>query len=232
VSAALTVERQFRLAWPRWQPPPGGGIIALVAQSDATLGWADALLARDSAGLYVWASRGAEPERRALEILELPEVRAATLVPDGADARQVGLGLEFATWLARERAGVGFLERPSGACLTSWSKPTPPPGTVRVPHLVTVRHATEVADAVVWELATSMAARRWLGCPLAIQHSVEAHLDGLLRLRAAARARRLPPTAAAARLSCLLGERDLSIELVYQRFDLFRVLLGGRPRVR
>lgn len=126
------------------------------------------------------------------------------------------------------RAGA---TEPRTACLTSWSPPSPPPGTVRVPHLLSIRHGGHITDSVVWEVLTPSAARRWLGCELrACDLSfVESHLHQLVRLRVGARSGDLPPTAAAARLLSWLGpDRDLPISLVYQRADLFRALLAAR----
>lgn len=213
----------FDLTWPRWQPPPGDGLVAIVAQRGAaTLGWADALLARDDTGLYVWASHDGERERHALAVRELPAVRAVALASGGTDPRQVSLALAVAAWL-RDRPGA--YREPGESRLTSCSAPTPPPGAVRIPHLVSVRRSGRVTDTVVWELAPAAAAHWWFDPSESSQQFVEEHLDGLLRLRAAARTGRLPATAAACRLSNLLTDRDLSSELVYQRLDLLRLLL-------
>lgn len=219
----------FDLTWPRWQPPPGDGLVAVVAQGGAaTLDWADALLARDDTGLYVWASHRGNRERHALTIRELPAVRAVALASGGTDPRQVSLALAVASWL-RDRPGAyreSSAYRESGASrVTSCVPPAPPPAAVRIPHLVSVRRSGRLTDTVVWELAPAAAAHSWFDPSESSQQFVEAHLDGLLRLRAAARTGRLPATAAACRLSHLLNDRDLSSELVYQRLDLLRLLL-------
>jgi hypothetical protein len=98
---------------------------------------------------------------------------------------------------------------------------------VRVPHLVSIRLAGAVVDVVLWELMSAAYVPVWLGGPLPEQGFFEARLGGLLRLRAAARAGRLPVTAAGMRLTRLLCGRGLSIRLVYQRPGLFRALLAG-----
>lgn len=213
----------FDLAWPRWQPPPGDGLVAIVDQGGAsTLGWADALLARDGTGLYVWASHDGERERHALAVRELPAVRAVAFASGGTDPRQVSLALAVASWLRDRRGEYGEAGEPR---LTSCSPPEVPHGAVRIPHLVSVRRSGRVVDSVVWELAPSTAAHWWFDHSASSQQFVEGHLEGLLRLRGAARTGRLPATVAACRLANLLTDRDLSSELVYQRLDLFRLLL-------
>lgn len=216
--ATGTVGHPLRLAWPPWKPPPGNGVVAAVAETETGTGWADALLARVDHLRYVWVA-AASPEQSGLEVLNHPGVLAATLAPEGADPRHTGLSLEVSHRLrARRGAGAG-----KGGCLTSWSPPTPPPGAVRAPHLVTVWHGTVATDSVVWEVIA--AARRWPGL-LPDLSFVEANLHQLTSLRTAARTGNLPPTAAAVRLLSLLGpDRELPIELVYERPDLFRVLL-------
>jgi hypothetical protein len=251
---AMRAEPHFHLAWPPWQPPGVDGLAAIVAPGASTA-WADGLLARTDDGLVVWAATGAEPEAQAVARLQYPGVRAVTLAPARSDPRRVRLGLDLAVHLATVRhngagepapperpppaaggtavgsAGAGTPRAAAGvACLTSWAPPTPPPGVVRIPHLVTIHRDGVVTDTVVWELATVAVAQHWLGGPLPDQAFVEAHLDTLLWLRGAARRGQLPATAVAAGLADLLRGRDLSIRLVYEHPALFRTLLGGRPR--
>lgn len=217
-----TPERHYyRLAWPPWQPPGADGLAAIVA-TGASTAWADGLLARDANGLVVWAATGAEPEAQGLARLRHPGVRAITFAPAKGDPRRVRLGLELAMHLASSRHnGTGE------ACLTSWAKPLPPPGVLRIPHMISIQRDGMVVDRVVWELATPATVQRWLGGPLPDLSLFEAHLDTLLRLRAAARRAQLPATAVALGLAELLRDRDLSIRLVYEQAATFRALLAG-----
>lgn len=223
-----TADPHFHLAWPPWQPPGVDGLAAIVAPGAST-GWADGLLARDHDGLVVWAATGAEPEAQGLARLQYPGVRAVTLAPAKGDPRRVRLGLELAVRLATARHHDGLTNQRTGvaACLTSWSAPAPPPGVVRIPHLITVQRDGTVSDLVVWELAPLATAQLWLSGPLPDQALFEAHLDTLLRLRGAARRGQLPATAVAAGLGELLRDRDLTIRLVYEHAALFRTLLAG-----
>lgn len=213
----------FPLAWPPWQPPGVDGLAAFVAPTAST-GWADGLLARDPERLVVWAATGLEPETQALARLQYPGVRAVTLVPARSDPRWVRLALEYAVHLSTSRENGTA----ASACLTSWSPPMAPAGVVRIPHLVTVRRDDAVTDTVVWELAPIAVAQHWLGGPLPDQAFFENHLDALLRLRAAARRGQLPARAAAAGLTELLSDQELSIRLVYEHAARFRSLLNGR----
>lgn len=212
--------RCYRLAWPPWQPPGANGLAAIVA-TGASTAWADGLLARDADGLVVWAATGTEPEAQGLARLQYPGVRAITFAPAKGDPRRVRLGLELAIHLAAGRNGAGR------ACLTSWSPPAPPPGVVRIPHLISIQRDGAVVDRVVWELATLATAERWLGTPLPDLPFFEAHLDTLLRLRGAARRAQLAATAVALGLADLLRDRDLSIKLVYEHAAMFRTLLAS-----
>jgi hypothetical protein len=218
------VQRPLRLVLPPWQPPRADGVVAVVVEEHLTRGWAQSLLARRDDRLYVWSAAEAGIEVRARDILGYPGVVAASMAPAGADPRRLGLAVEVACRLAAERRShaAGAAE----ACLTSWLPPQPLVGTVRVPHLVTVWHGGLATDSVVWEVLDLEAARRWLGS--ADAGFVEANLDALVRLHAAVRTGRLPPTTAAARLRILLGPgRDLQTSLVFQRPELFRALLAG-----
>lgn len=223
VSAPTVQQTEFRWVFPRWQPPPGNGLVAIVSRAETTRGWVDSLLALDGDLRYVWTGLGGEPERRALEILEGFNGVAA-IAAAGADARQVSLALEVAGWLSRRRAaGDGPLVR---HCMTSWPAPTPPPGAVRVPHLVSVRHGAAVSDTVVWELLDVASARHWLDLPPDWQF-FESHLRRLLWLRAAVRTRRLPATPLARRVFELthMSGTELSIEVVYRNANLFSTLV-------
>lgn len=223
-------EGQFRLAWPRWQPPPDDGVVAMVREPCSTRGWVDALLAREPGLRYVWTSTENDCGVSGLDITSVPGVLAVTMAPAGADTRHLALALEAAYRLATKRwAGA---HQPSRACLTSWAPPPPhlSPGMVRVPHLVTVCHGHGLAtDSVVWEVLSPEDARRWLGGPLpdCDRRFVEEELDELVRLRGAVRRGELPATAAAARLLSLMPrDGDLPVELVYQRPDIFRALMS------
>lgn len=222
VSAQTAQQTEFRWAFPRWQPPPGNGLVAIVSRAETTRGWVDSLLALDGDRQYVWTGLGGEPERRALEILERFK-GVATISAAGADVRQVSLALEVAGWLSRQRAG----DRPRVRhCMTSWPAPSPPPGAVRVPHLVSVRHGAAVSDAVVWELLDAASARELLDLPPDWQF-FESHLRRLLWLRAAMRTGRLPATPLARRVLELtrMSSTELSIEVVYRNADLFSTLV-------
>jgi hypothetical protein len=219
-------DRPFRLSWPSWRPPPGDGVVAVVAGPEVECRWADALLARVGGRPLVWtASRGAL-EALGVLVAARPGVVAATLSPVGLDQRYVALTLDVARRLAAYQPDAGV-----DLCLTSWRVPDVPVGMVRVPHLVTVRPGGgHVEDAVVWQIASPEAVRRWAGRQVddGDLEFVEANLDAVLRLRRAARDRSLPPTAAAARLLSLLPDGgELSIGLVYHRLGLIRVLLSA-----
>lgn len=221
-----SADPHFQLAWPPWQPPGVDGLAAIVAPHAST-GWADGLLARDHDGLVVWAATGAEPEAQGLARLHYPGVRAVTLAPAKSDPRRVRLGLELALRLAtaRHQDGLTNHRTGAGACLTSWSRPVPPPGVVRIPHMITIQRDGTVSDTVVWELATLATTQLWLGGPLPDHTLFETHLDTLLRLRGAARRGQLPAAAVAAGLGGLLRDRDLTIRLVYEHAAMFRALL-------
>jgi hypothetical protein len=212
--------RRFHLTWPPWQPPGADGLAAIVAPGALTA-WADGLLARTGDGLVVWAATGAEPEAEALARLRYPGVRALTLTPAKSDPRRVRLALELAVDLTAARH--------NGACLTSWAPPGPPPGVVRIPHLVTIQRDGVITDTVVWELAPLAVAQHWLGGPLPDQAFFESRLEALLRLRGAARRGQLPATAVAAGLTELIPDRDLSIRVVYEHAATFKALLLGQP---
>lgn len=181
-------------------------------------------MARDAGVQYVWTGVDDEPEGHAWEVTQRFGVAVATLAVGRADPRQVHLALQVAGWLSLHRTGGG----PAQSCLTCWSAPNPLSGTVRIPHLVSVRHGVRVRDAVVWELSARTSAREHVDVPDDLGF-FESHLETLLELRAAARERRLPATPASWRLLDLLDAHgaDLSIELVYRNADLFRLLLGS-----
>lgn len=214
--------RVFPLAWPRWQPPPQDGV-AVIVSPDASITWADGLLAREERRMVVWAaSIAGDTEHQGLTLLGQRGVMAAAVSTARTDPRRVGLALEVAIDLATRR-----VDGPAaGACLTSWSMPVPPDGAVRIPHLVTIGHGGGTTDAVVWELAPAALAQAWLGGTLPDLPYFEARLDMLLRLRGAARRGQLPGTAVSAGLAELLPDRDLSIRQVYAHPDLFRTVLG------
>jgi hypothetical protein len=131
--------------------------------------------------------------------------------------------------LALELAVDLTAARHNGACLTSWAPPGPPPGVVRIPHLVTIQRDGVITDTVVWELAPLAVAQHWLGGPLPDQAFFESRLEALLRLRGAARRGQLPATAVAAGLTELIPDRDLSIRVVYEHAATFKALLLGQP---
>ncbi len=230
--ATKPADRCFIAVWPDWRRPPAAdGLIAVLAATVPT-SWADEVLARDDRGNVVWAATGFQGERYGRATCERPGVHAVSLAAAGEQPARVAVALHLASHLGRVRCGGLTPARPY---LTSPGQPATPDDLVRIPHLVTVRAAetTSTSDEVVWERTTRAAARQWLGGPLPDQAFVEAHLPDLLALRAAARAGQLPPTAAGQRLAALLHGRPLplSIQLVYRRLDLFRVLLAsdGEP---
>ena len=209
-----------------WDELPGPGLVALLDRTAAAVGWADRVLARDGARSLVWAATGARPCGQAMAMVGLPGVRAVVLAPCAGDGPAVRLGLRWAVRLAAVRADGRGPRR----CVTSAVRPVPPPGVVRIPHLLAVRAHTCPVEAVVWELMPADQAPVWLGGPLPAlpqRRWFETRLEQLLGLRAAARAGGLPPTAAGDRLAGLLAGRELSIRLVYRRPLLFRALLAG-----
>lgn len=222
----VDIERCFDLALPPWQPPAVDGLVALV-DPDASTVWADRLLVRHEDGFVVWRATGADPAGQALAVARLPEVSVVVLLVGGQDARRAALAME----VGRHVRAVRVTSAGHKWCVTSPVRPEPSGGAVRVPHLVSVRHRGVVTDTVVWEVIDREQAELWLAGPLPDPRLVEENLAGLLGLRAAVRARRFPMTAAGARLERLLGGRDLSIRLVYQRPGLFHVLLSGSEAV-
>jgi hypothetical protein len=200
----------------------------MLSRSDVVCGWADALLARVGPRLVVWTGARGDLVARGLEVVEQFGVVAAVLSPAGADARHVGVALEFGCRLVdgydTDRGGPG-------GCLTSWAAPEVPAGMVRVPHLVSVcGDDGRIGDSVVWQVTSPPELHRWVGrrVDLIDLRFVEANVHALARLRGAVREGRLPATAAAARLLRLLPDGDgLSIRLVYQRSGLFRALLAS-----
>lgn len=219
-----------RPAWgfPPWQPPPGNGLVAVVPVTEATRGWVENLLAVEKGKQVVWAGLGDRPEARALELVDQFTVPAATLVGAGIDARQAWAALQVAVRLSHQPTICGGAVR---CCLTSWAAPTSPAGTVRVPHLLSISRGTTTVDAVVWELADIATARELTGLPPDWEF-FDCHVSALLDVRAALRARRLPATPLARRVSELtwvIGE-ELSIELVYREAGLFRLLLEAWDR--
>jgi hypothetical protein len=224
----MSMHRQtlFALKRPDWRPPPPGDGLAASLTPDAVTAWADYILCADH-GFTVWDAVGAAAERCGIRALRRCGVRAVTLMPASADARYADLGLRFAAHLTAQRAHW-FGTRPS---LTSWDWPTPPRGWLRVPHLLSITNpgrSTDVLDTVIWELIDEAAATEWIGGPLPDLPFFEAHLAGLVALRAAARTGQLPATHAGQRLQALLRDQELSTRLVYRQPDLFRVLLAQR----
>lgn len=216
-------DRQFPFEWPAWQPPAEDDGLAAIVGPGAPTGWADGLLARDGHARLVWAATGSELETAGLALLRRPGVRAVTMTRARSCPRRLKLALELAAHLADTRDGQ--------AALTSFPRPAQPPGAVRIPHLLSVGFNGGTTDAVVWEVASVELARQWLGGQFPDQAFFEAHLDALLRLRAAARQGRIPT--AAAPLTDLLHEQVLSIRLVYQHADRFQeVLRSGGDRLR
>lgn len=225
ITSTRLIDQPLRLALPPWEPPRANGVVAQVALEHLTRGWAELLLARRGGWLYVWTAAETGMEARALDILRRPGVVAATVAAADTDVRHLALALTVAGRLASERRSTG-VEAAAGRCVTSWSKPCAPPGTVRVPHLVTVWHGTRATDSVVWEVLGPDAAARWLGT--SDLSFVETHLDALVRLHERVRTQRLPATTAAMRLLALLGPaRDLRTQFVLERPELFRALLAG-----
>ena len=208
-----------------WDELPGPGLVALL-EGTASGGWVDRVLARHGARSLVWAATGARPCGQAMATVGLPGVRAVVLAPSAGNGPAVRLALRWAVGLGRVRAGGRGPRR----LVTSPVPPVPPPGVVRIPHLLTVPADSGPLDRVVWELMPAGRTTAWLGGPLpdpAQRRWFEARLGQLLALRAAARAGGLPPTAAGDRLARLLTGRQISIRLVYRRPTLFRALLAG-----
>jgi hypothetical protein len=222
----VDIERCFDLALPPWQPPAVDGLVALV-DPDASTVWADRLLVRHEDGFVVWTATGADPVGQALAVARLPEVSVVVLLAGGPDACRAALGMEVGRHVRAVRVASAGREW----CVTSTARPDPLGGAVRVPHLVSVRRRGVVTDTVVWEVADREQAELWLGGPLPDPRLVEDNLARLLDLRAAVRSGRFPVTAAGARLARLLGGRELSIRLVYQRPGMFHILLSGSRAV-
>jgi hypothetical protein len=219
-----------RPAWgfPPWQPPSGNGLVAVVQAAETTRGWVENLLAVEQGKQVVWARLGDRPEPQALELVDQFTVPAATLVRPGTDVRQAWAALQVAVWLSHRPTTRGGRVK---CCLTSWAAPTPPAGTVRIPHLLSISRGTTAVDAVVWELADIASARELAGLPTDWEF-FDCRVSTLLELRAALRAQRLPATPLARRVSELTwahGE-ELSIELVYREAGLFRLVLEAWGR--
>jgi hypothetical protein len=156
----------------------------------------------------------------ALRLAARPGVRTVTIVGNRSNPQRLAVACTYAAHLAAARTNV----RRAGPAITAEHPPVTPPGTVRVPHLVTTT-GTATKDLVVWELMTVEQALSLLGPALPDPRIVESRIPQLLALRAAARSRRLPATDAGRRLASLLTDRPLSIRLVYQHPTLFTDLL-------
>ncbi len=161
----------------------------------------------------------------ALRLAARPGVRTVTIVGNRSNPERLAVACTYAAQLAAARTNV----RRAGPPITAEHPPVTPPGTVRVPHLVTTT-GTVTKDLVVWELMTVDQALSWFVHPLPDPRLVESRIPQLLALRAAARSRRLPATDAGRRLAGLLTDRPLSIRLVYQHPTLFTDLLADAHR--
>ncbi len=159
----------------------------------------------------------------ALRLAARPGVRTVTIVGNRSNPQRLAIACTYAAHLAAARTSL----RRTGPAITAEHPPVTPPGTVRVPHLVTTT-GTVTKDLVVWELMTVEQALSWLGPALPDPRLVESRIPQLLALRAAARCGRLPATDAGRRLAGLLTDRPLSIRLVYQHPALFAELLTDR----
>ncbi len=209
------------LGQPAWALQPGDGLVA-AQDPNADLSWADQILAVHEHSVVLWAAVGTKPEQYGQRVLRRPGVRAVTLTPAGADPRLTAVGLRFATRLGVQRWSSGDQAL---ACLTCWSKPRPPEGWTRLPHLLSVDTGRGIHDTVIWELISEPDAVKWIGTSDPDFGFVEAHVDTLCALRAAARAGQLPATHAGQRLRGLLRQHDLTIRLVYRHTELFRLLV-------
>ncbi len=168
-----------------------------------------------------------EPELEAAAAASWPRVTAVSLAPAGADPARVGLAAVFAAHLARVRRE----RRDRGdAFITAAGRPTPPKGWVRVAHLVTLA-TPDLVDELVWEILPHQEARRWIGRHPARSGFVEAHLPGLVRLRAALRSGRLASTPTGRALAEALHGRDLSTGFVYDHVRLVSRALRELTRV-
>ncbi|WP_239309755.1 MULTISPECIES: hypothetical protein [unclassified Frankia] len=224
---AVTPERTFHLAPPPWRLPSEDGLVAVLDAGRAATP-AHTVLDEVAYGALAWiaTSEGFLPDGPA----SLPRVgvRVAALAPTGVGEVRVALAHQFAAHLSALRDGAGVVV---GQCLTSAVRPTPPPDAVRIPHLAAIDQGDQTADTVVWELMTRDNAGVWLGGMLPDQGFFEAHLSLLLALRAAVRAHCAPAGEAGRRLTTLLRHRYLSIRLVYQHPEVFRVLLSDLEKV-
>ncbi len=185
-----TDERLVDLTWPGWLPlPHADGLVAVIPDQHARTAWADKVLGRDPGGFVVWAATGATPDRILALVIQRERVAAISLAPAGEDVRRLHVALRLAGRLASETAG----RKPTARVpVTSASMPDTSSERIPVPHLVTLRDAGNLSEAVVWELLDPDAADRWRGIPLPDPALVEVHLAELLALRTATRTGRLP----------------------------------------
>ena len=232
MTAVAAAERRFALAWPRqWRRPPAiDGLLTVCVPCQAASRPADVLLTADERRSVVWSPAAAMPERQALARREQPGVRVVCLARVEAGYGRLGLAVQVASHLAVAGTPRRGQPRP---LLVSPTKPGLCGTAVRIPHLVTAAITeSDTADVVVWELLDRGTAEEWFGGRLPDQTFIEEHLPGLLRLRAAARAGRMPDGAAGRRLGELLHGRELplSITLVYRHLDVFGDLLATRAQ--
>jgi hypothetical protein len=222
-----TDERLFDLAWPGWLPlPPADGLVAFIPDQQAQTAWADKVLGRDAGGFVVWAATGAKPDPGLALVSQRRGVAAISLAAAGEDARWLQVALRLAVRLARETAGR---RQPHPVRVTtSAAMPDTASESLRVPHLVTLRTAGNVSEAVVWELLDPSVADEWFGVALPDPALVEAHLPDLLALRTVTRTGQFPADLSPPLVSLLTGlSSPLSIETVYRHQSL---LLGTRDR--
>lgn len=214
---------------PCWRRPrTHTGLVAVVAPLSAAR-WADEVLAGGEAEALVWAAT-AQPERIGLHATIRPGVRAVSLTPAGPDLHQVRAAVQVAYRLAHPSGRATGGPGPTRARLTSIHPPATVDRSMRLPHLVTVRHATgtrlvSLEETVVWELVPRIAAPEWSRIRPNDQTFIEANLPGLLALRAAARHGRLPDSPAGQRLADALAGRPLTTAAVYRHLHLIRPLL-------
>ncbi|MEU9836308.1 hypothetical protein AB0D67_32635 [Streptosporangium sp. NPDC048047] len=167
--------------------------------------------------------------RAALAVARRSWVQAVTVVPEAADAAQIGLALVFAEHLraVRRRRGV------PGVCVTSPLPPILPSARVRrLPHLVATVGPEGVQDVAVWEIMTANRLAAWFGRHTMDVGVLEAWLPRLLALRRTIRDGHLPEGPAGRALAELLRERYLSTRLVVEHSHLFADLLDDPSTVK
>lgn len=153
--------------------------------------------------------------RAAAERLRTTDIDAVVMHVQAGLPGRSALALAFASHLRLSRSRTGLEPH----VLTSGTRPdlSGLEDQIRVPHPVTISDATgAIADTIVWEVMTAERFDAWLdGAPRPDQRAIEAHLPGLLRLRALLRAGLLDQCRAGALLDVLDGGA-LSARLIHR----------------